>query len=88
MKIALKRPMAAVQLKEIQNTVEDIQAEVGGYFEMVRVSKNLIALVDEEGKMKGLPKNIFGLVGPIVFVGIRRGQFVSISDRAIAELEG
>ena len=82
MKVIIKQPDQVPVLQEIPNTLEALQKEVGGYIETVRIATELVAIVDEEGKLKGQPRNILGLVGTIVFVGIKGTEFTDIPDSA------
>ena len=61
-------------------TLTEVQALVGGYVEMIPVSRNISLLVDEDGRPKGLPINqvasqIYGmmLVGHVLVIG--KGEF-------------
>ena len=38
-------------------TLRDLQEKVGGYIEPIHLSDGYVALVDEDGKLKGLPVN-------------------------------
>ena len=57
--IVVLRPYAnpeRVERKEL--SLEEAQEIVGGYVEMVRLTRDKIMLVDEEGLLKRLPYNI------------------------------
>lgn len=83
MKVIVKRPGEAAELKDIPNTLACLQHEVGGYIETVNISADMVAIVDEEGRVKGKPANILGLVGTIVFVGSKGERFTGVSDNAV-----
>ena len=78
----LKKPKEPAEILELpdgpQERMEQIQKLVGGWFELVRLSPQLGALVNEDGRMLGMKYNLFGLVGPIVFVGIGEDEFVDL----------
>lgn len=63
-------------VKEIDNTLESLQNEVGGYIEICRLDNNgLVAIVDEEGVIKELPANAY-----IPNYGVIRGNIVIAKD--------
>lgn len=39
-------------------SLKELQAAVGGYIEIVRLSKNMSMVLDEEGKLKDKPLNL------------------------------
>ena len=79
-----KQPGCMYRQKTIPNTLEALQAEVGGYIETVTFlgpEKNFIVICDEEGRLKGYEPNctIAGcsFVGPIVVCGQELDEFAS-----------
>lgn len=40
-------------------SLEELQGFVGGYIEIIRLGDNRLIIVNEEGKILGLPKNTF-----------------------------
>lgn len=87
MKVIIKEPGKPAEVKDIPNTLEALQETVGGYIETVQIASNLVAIFDEEGRLKKKPLNILGLVGTVVFAGAKFEQFTDISDNAIELLE-
>lgn len=82
-RIMRKKPGEAPEFITIDNTLEALQAEVGGYIEPVTVAENLVIICDEEGRLKEKPHNcrLFGsldLVGTILFVGRRGEHFADV----------
>lgn len=80
MKVLLKRDhFSKWEETEVENELEALQALVGGYIEAITLSRNLVLLCDEEGRIKGLPYNtrILGeeLVGPLVVCGTDEEEF-------------
>lgn len=69
----------------IRNELTQLQALVGGYIETVPVDGEMLLLVNEEGKLQGLPANFaYGqdvLCGTVVAVGIQGDSFVSCPIR-------
>ena len=67
--------------------MEAMQELVGGYTELVLVSRNIYLICNEEGKLRGLLPNCYvhgGLyVGNVFFIGRERGGFRSITDDQI-----
>lgn len=80
MKAIIKRAYEPVgRIREIDNTLESLQKTVGGYIEVVTLCTDLAIICDEEGRLKGLPRNcqICGadFVGTIVAVGVDGDEF-------------
>lgn len=84
MTIVKKEPGGEFYVKNIPNTLEAMQTEVGGYIETVRVDSTCCIVCDEEGKLKGLPYNIRldseDLVGPIFVVGTKGDEFCDVPE--------
>ena len=60
MKILVIKPYQKPEVVEIDHTLEAMQAVVGGYIEEVYPFEDEVALVvNEEGKINGLPMNRF-----------------------------
>lgn len=80
----IKLPGKAPQLRTIPNTLEALQGMVGGYIETLPVAYDLVAVVNEEGRLQGLPHNMDlagqGVVGPIVFVGVDGEEFTDVPE--------
>lgn len=66
----------------LENTLEAFQKEVGGYIETVTIAEDLVLIVNEEGRLLGLPENTtvcgLPLCGTIVAVGRKKDEFASI----------
>jgi len=80
---ALKKPAGkAAKFCRIDNTLESLQEEVGGYIEAVNISPDLAVICDEDGRLKGKPYNckINGVdfVGDIVICGRGIDDFIDI----------
>lgn len=84
MKILKKEPSGVYYLKEIPNTLEAMQAEIGGRIETITVDRTCCIVCDEEGKLKGLPYNVRlaseDLVGPIFIVGTKGEEFCDVPE--------
>lgn len=86
-RILVKEPGKEAELREIPNTLEDLQCIVGGYIETVTFAEDCTLIVNEEGKLQGLPVNfrIFGgvIVGTALFAGVSGEEFCSLTDEQI-----
>ena len=82
MKALIKEPKKPAVLKELPDDtagqLSALQDAVGGWIEQVRLSSKLIAIVDEEGRLKSKPYNVFGLVGTVVFCGLGEEDYTDV----------
>ena len=90
--VAVKKVDEAVDFVEIDNTLEAVQAIVGGYIEIVEVDDGLYMVCDEEGKLKGKAFNfeLNGdyIVGDVFFVRVDdEGDFASLDENDIYDIE-
>lgn len=72
-------------MREIENTLEAFQELVGGYIETFTFSTDTTLVINEEGRLLGLPVNMdfFGhrFFGPMIFVGYNDdGEFVNVQE--------
>ena len=69
------------------NTLQAFQEAVGGYMEAVARCADLALIVNEEGRLKGLPFNcnVCGadLVGPVIAVGVKGEEFASLKAQHV-----
>ena len=90
MRILKVEPGQAPYEKEIPNTLESIQAEVGGgLFQPLYVGEGIVLCCNEEGKLNGMePNRRLGddiVCGPFFLVGdSESGEFVSLTDDQLA----
>ena len=88
--VIVKRPGEPAAKATIHNTLESLQALVGGYIEVVSLydhhRPDLVAIVNEEGRLLGLPHNVRGLVGTIVIAKVKGDDFVGMNDKQATEL--
>ena len=91
MKVAIVPELSDVYFRHVPNTLEVLQAEVGGYIETVRLTTELLLIINEEGRLMDMPENqhLKGIVGPAVIVHNRAGdpEFHGLSDDEITDLE-
>ena len=94
MRVVYKMPGAKAAIKEIPNELRYLQQLVGGYIETVRLSEHLVLICNEEGKLGGLEPNIYVqsisdiVCGPVIFVGVKGDQFVSLNKGDAEHLAG
>lgn len=85
--VVIKEPLSAPHVDHIPNTLQALQAAVGGYIESFTVDSDLTILCNEEGLLRGLPFNatICGnpFVGTVVAVGVRGDEFCSIPSAMV-----
>lgn len=94
MKVIYKAPGCQPEPRDIPNTLEELQAAVGGgHIETVTIALDAVIICNEEGRLRGLPHNcrIFGVdfVGPILIAGVDEDEFSDLNAGAMgALLEG
>lgn len=78
-KVLVKKPGEFPVLMTIKNTLEKLQWIVDGYIEAVSLTRYLVVICDEEGRLKGKEHccNISGtdFVGTIIIAGIDGDDF-------------
>jgi len=71
------------EIIEIENELRAIQMKIGGYIETYMFSDAVI-LCDEDGIIKGLPRNksclIPGFTGNVLIVGNKGDEFCSLTE--------
>ena len=85
MKAIRKKPGCKPEVIDIDNTLEALQAEVGGYIEAVTIADAVI-ICNEEGRILGLPHNCrfcgVDVVRTILVVGYADDTFCDVPDEA------
>lgn len=81
------------EIREIDNTLEELQGIVGGYIETFTFSSDATLIINEEGLLLGLPVNRdfcgHRFVGPMVFVGYNdEGEFTDLPVDDLEDLRG
>ena len=84
--VIFKEPGKSAEVRQIPNTLGSLQSAVGGYIEVLRFAEDCAVIINEEGKLRGLPVN-FGflgdvLCGNVVFVGVSGEEFCSLNEKA------
>lgn len=83
---AYYKPKEPMRIIEIEDTLLEYQGLVGGLIETVRLSRELILVCNEEGRLKALERNRMGIVGPFVVVGEDGEEFRPLTDTEIEVL--
>ena len=90
MKVIYKAPGCQPEPPDNPNTLEELQAAVGGYIETVTIASDVVIICNEEGRLQGLPHNcrIFGVdfFGPILIAGVDEDEFSDLDAGAMGAL--
>lgn len=85
--VVVKYPGEKSRWAYIPNELKEFQHLVGGYIETVRLTGDVLAIVNEEGVLLDLPENVAGLRGTVVFCSSDGDEFVSLPpDRLVTLL--
>lgn len=75
---------------EIGSELDDLQKEVGGWFECIHLSEDADILVNEEGRLMGMPYNCtiggYAFVGPVLIVGVNGDNFASVDANSVEKI--
>ena len=87
MKIVIKKVGQAPEVKEIKGELHEMQEIVGGHLEVICLFDGIFCVLNEEGKLIGLPAN-FALafdviVGDVFFCSVSGEDFASLNDMQI-----
>ena len=87
-KVVVQNPGEISRIVTIPNTEEAMQELVGGYIEVHHISGSLLLVMDEEGRLKGLPENVrcvqYGtIVGPVFITADKGEDFRSLTPEEI-----
>ena len=89
MKVVRKKPGMPPEIVYVDNTLEALQKEVGGYIQAVPFSTDCAIICNEEGKLIPLRPNLAFcgdvLFGTILVVGVDGEEFCSL-DQTAAEI--
>ena len=80
--VIIKEPGRVPRHVNVSDTLENLQKTVGGYIETVTLRSDLVAICDEEGRIKGKPHccNICGVdfCGTVILAGVDGDEFADI----------
>lgn len=72
------------------NTLEAFQNAVGGYIETLTFTTDACLIVNEEGRLRGLPFNIrtlgCELYGTVIAVGVKGDEFASLKSSSVPHI--
>lgn len=84
MKVIIVEPHKDPRVAVIGNSLEELQAVVGGYIEAVHPYKEPVVVVcNEEGLLLDLPKNRLGIFGTFFVCGAGEEDFEDIPEELI-----
>lgn len=90
MKAVLKVAGQASSAVDVPNDLTFLQTLIGGYIEVVGLFDNVVAICDEEGKLKHLKTNFpLGddvIVGTVLFTGTDEDEFSDLTDEQISRI--
>lgn len=82
MKIIRKKPGMQPEFLVVENTLESLQEQVGGYIEAVTFCDDCCVICNEEGRLLSLAPNctLFGIdfVGTVLIVGCDGEEFTDV----------
>lgn len=86
--VIIKNPGEQPRVEPLfDNTLEAFQAAVGGYIETATFASDAALIMNEEGRLLGLPYNCkfcnLDIVGPIVCAGVKGDEFASLKASSI-----
>lgn len=83
-KVVIFEPGKAGRVDYIPNKLKNMQRVVGGHIESVHLTRDMVIICNEEGRLKGLPENRFGICGTFFVAGDDGGEdFVSLSREQV-----
>lgn len=77
----IKMPGEDPERREIDNTLGALQALVEGCIETVSFGNRIVAVVNEEARLRGMAHNVLGIYGPMVFLGRAGSEFRGLTER-------
>lgn len=83
-RVLYKLPGRMIRTMLIQNDLKKLQNLVGGYIEAVNIFKDVVMIVNEEGKLNNMEPNfLYGfdlIVGPAIFCRADRDKLASLTE--------
>lgn len=76
-------PARKAYVTNIEDSLKNMQRIVGGLIEPVRIAEDAAVIVNEEGRINGMPLNAncpFCVFGDAFLVGVKGEEFCSVSD--------
>lgn len=93
MRVIIKDPGQKARAWTIENELETLQYIVDGYIEAVQLGCGVVAICDEEGKLKGKKPNYplpngDCLVGTVIFCSTKGEDFAGLTDEQAEVVKG
>lgn len=90
MKVIIVEPGKDPRAAQIGDSLEEMQAVVGGYIEAVHPFPDPVVIVcNEEGRLLDLPENRFGICGTFFICGVGEEDFTDFPEEMLGTyLEG
>jgi hypothetical protein len=88
-KVILVEPDKEPSVIEIKHSLKTFQDIVEGYIDILEIDENVDIILNDEGKLLGLPFNrfIFGdndiVAGTFIIVGNNKGETISLNESQI-----
>ena len=80
--VIIKRPGEKPYKTNISDSLKNLQNTVGGNIETVTLCEDMTFIVNEEGRLLGLPYNCtirgIKLYGTVIVIGVKRDEFDDI----------
>lgn len=86
--VLFKEPGKDAVIRQVEDDYQEIQKLVDGYFECMPFSDEAVLIVNEEGKLRGMPFNFHcwdDIVGPAIVCGVSGEEFSDVPIKAVAE---
>lgn len=84
MKVVRKKPGEGPEIIDIENTLEALQSEVGGYIEACTFCTDACVICNAEGRLEGMSHNVkflgYDFVGTILIVGTKGDEFCDVPN--------
>lgn len=81
-----KKPGEGPKIVDVENTLEALQRHVEGYIETVTIAQDAVIIVNDEGRINGMPFNFWfcgmDLYGPALIVGRDGDEFTDLAAGA------
>lgn len=86
MRVVLKEPGKAPEIREIENELHAMQEVVGGFIETVRMTADCIIVCNEMGRILELDPNTFGICGAFFICGDAGEEFRGLTRKEADEV--
>lgn len=91
LRVVVIEPRFLAEIREVGHDLKSLLSLVGGYIEHVFFKDDIGFIINEEGKLMGLPPNrinYYGdvLAGTVVIVKTCEGEFCSLSEAEAEDL--